>query len=155
MDQEYARRPPFLNAEEHLEVLHKFTKVDPQDPGCPHSLWHPEIAHWNVHVTKKNSVGMIDWQGTLIAPFVMQATFPEMFVYSIDVPWCNTNRLPQLPTFLPRIPQKEYQHELRPLLREIQCRKWLDNGLSSARKTAHATPGLCMLEMTGYRITRS
>jgi hypothetical protein len=29
---------------------------------------------------------MIDWQGTLIAPFVMQATFPEMFVYSIDVP---------------------------------------------------------------------
>ncbi|KIJ89851.1 hypothetical protein K443DRAFT_15748 [Laccaria amethystina LaAM-08-1] len=102
MDQEYARRPPFLNAEEYLEVLHKFTKVDPRDPG-------------------KNSVGMIDWQGTLIAPFVMQATFPEM------------------------IPQKGYQHELRSLLREIQCRKWLDNGLSSARKTTHAMPGLCRI----------
>ncbi|KIJ89888.1 hypothetical protein K443DRAFT_687069 [Laccaria amethystina LaAM-08-1] len=28
------RHPPFLNAEEHLEVLHKFTKVDPQDPAA-------------------------------------------------------------------------------------------------------------------------
>jgi hypothetical protein len=27
-------RPPFPNAEEHLEVLHKFTKVDPQDPAA-------------------------------------------------------------------------------------------------------------------------
>jgi hypothetical protein len=40
-------------------------------------------------------------------PFFMQATFPEMFVYTgdgIDVPWCNTNRLSQLPTFWPRVP---------------------------------------------------
>ncbi|KIJ89887.1 hypothetical protein K443DRAFT_687067 [Laccaria amethystina LaAM-08-1] len=44
---------------------------------------------------------MIDWQGSLIAPFFMQASFPE---YSVDVPWCNTNRLPQLPTFFAQDP---------------------------------------------------
>ena len=111
--------------EEHLKVLDKFTKVISHIrlPAWQYRR-HPEIVLWN-HVTERNPAqfnGTNDGQGTVVAPFFMQATFPEMFVYTgdrMDVP-CQP--LPRTSDFLPSVPQKEgeeYQYELRVVLPEI------------------------------------
>ena len=71
----------------------------------------------------------------------MQPTFPKMFVYRIDVPWCNTSCLPQLAIFFPSIPQKE-QKECRRELRDSISKVGGIMGGSSGRKTVNATPGL-------------
>ena len=70
---------------------------DLQDLACPHgnaglSYGIQKSFSPSVHVREKHSVqcnGMIDWQGAVVAPFFMQATFPKIFIYtrdSIDVP---------------------------------------------------------------------
>ena len=73
-------------------------------------------------------------------------------MYRIDMPWCNTNCLPQLFIFWPSVTQKERekcQRELTLALREILYQKLLDHGWFAGEKD-----GACDAWIT-YRPTLS
>lgn len=88
------RKDPFrLSAEEnnvdvHLGLLDRLETMIPHIdlPALvsPPTIWHPDLHGHNILVTETGFpkiVGVIDWQHTLILPYILQATFPYAFHY--------------------------------------------------------------------------
>jgi hypothetical protein len=70
------------------------------DDICYPTLWHLDLSLSNILVAPTgpaNILGLIDWQGTCIMSYFMQANFPSAFAYTAGLIEMPSGPLPTLP----------------------------------------------------------
>ncbi|THH03531.1 hypothetical protein EW146_g10425 [Bondarzewia mesenterica] len=92
---------------------------------CFPTLWHPNINHSNLLIAPTGPAeigGLVDWQSSIIAPYCMQAGFPEAFIYTgglIDIPEGQvTPKLPSHVSTLSPEEQEVYRVHLKLAMRQ-------------------------------------
>ncbi|THH04562.1 hypothetical protein EW146_g10144, partial [Bondarzewia mesenterica] len=108
---------PFHDISTHLKVLDMCAKAIPHivlPPSlCSPTLWHPNISHSNLLIAPTGPAeirGLVDWQNSIIAPYCMQAGFPEAFIYEgglIDIPEGRVT--PKLPSYVSTLSPEEQE----------------------------------------------
>ncbi|KAL4785959.1 hypothetical protein BJX76DRAFT_366412 [Aspergillus varians] len=74
----------------HISLLQWYLEVAPYllpgDPDlvAPH-LWHTDLHSGNIFVENGHLSSVIDWQGTRIAPLILQARHPRLVSYNGDL----------------------------------------------------------------------
>ena len=74
----------------HISLLHRYLEVAPyllpSDPEvvAPH-LWHTDLHAANIFVKNGHISSVIDWQGALTAPLILQARHPRLVDYHGDI----------------------------------------------------------------------
>jgi hypothetical protein len=145
-----------------VSLLHRclalIPSVIPPDDICYPILWHPDLSLSNILVAPAgpaNILGLIDWQGTCITPYFMQANFPPAFAYTAGLIEMPPGPLPILPAGIEQRDEAE-QNTLRLHYRLALRHKKYEYMMSKdAQRTAACSgPNLLELSMFPYYVVR-